>query len=70
MPPPNAKIPILINRNKALKDKDLIETPDQALSRVAKGEGKPKHYIPTPIDKNELDHDSSRKEASSWWGKN
>ena len=70
MPPPNAKIPILINRDKALKDKDLIETPDQALSRVAKGEGKPKHYIPTPIDKNELDHDSSRKEASSWWGKN
>ena len=33
------KIPILINRDKALKDKDLIETPDQALSRVAKGEG-------------------------------
>ena len=70
MPPPNTKIPVLVDRNRALKDNALIETPDQALYRVAKGVGRPKHYIPTPMDKSELDPHSSKKEISSWWSKN
>ncbi|MFL2805908.1 MAG: hypothetical protein ACJ0BI_02765 [Paracoccaceae bacterium] len=68
MPPPNTKVPILVDRNKALKAKELVETPAEALLRTASGGKKPDHYVPTPPTK---DIDSSAKDTeSSWWGKN
>ena len=68
MPPPNTKVPILVDRNKALKAKELVETPAEALLRTTSGGKKPEHYIPTPPTK---DIDSSLKNTEeSWWGKN
>ena len=69
MPPPNAKVPVLVDRNKALKAKNLIETPEEALSRVSKGGDKPKHYVPTPSNKNEANPKIIGRHDNSWWSK-
>jgi hypothetical protein len=70
MPPPNAVEPFMVDRKTALKAKDLLETPLEALARVAIGGAKPKHYIPTPP----LDvlgvQSAEAKKKDLWWGKN
>jgi len=48
MPPPNSNDPVGVDRKAALKAKDLLETPAEALARIAAGGAKPDHYNPTP----------------------
>ncbi|MFP6712684.1 MAG: reductive dehalogenase domain-containing protein [Rhodospirillales bacterium] len=48
MPPPNASEPVGVDRKAALKAKELLETPAEALARIAAGGAKPAHYTPTP----------------------
>lgn len=48
MPPPNSNDPVEVDRKAALKAKELLETPAEALARVAAGGAKPDHYNPTP----------------------
>ncbi len=48
MPPPDHLEPYPVDRKAALIAVDLIETPQQALARRAKGGAMPAHYIPTP----------------------
>ena len=48
MPPPDARGPYEVDRKAALAAKDLLETPDEARERIAKGEPTPLHYYPTP----------------------
>lgn len=69
MPPPNSKVPIIIDRNKAIQAKDMIETPSEALSRISTGGPKPKHYVPTPPTKNGTIDPSKKQGINSWWGK-
>jgi len=61
MPPPNATEPVSVDRKAALKAKELLETPEDALNRVANGGGKPKHYIPTPAINKKLDTKKAEK---------
>jgi hypothetical protein len=70
MPPPNAVEPFIVDRKAALKAKDLLETPLEALARVAIGGAKPKHYIPTPPLETSVDQSSEAKKKDLWWGKN
>ena len=70
MPPPNAVEPFMVDRKAALKAKDLLETPLEALARVAIGGAKPKHYIPTPPLETSVDQSSEAKKKDLWWGKN
>ena len=37
-----------VDRKAALKARELLETPDEALARVAAGGPTPEHYKPTP----------------------
>ena len=48
MPPPNAPDPVVPDRKAAMAAAVLLETPEGALARRAKGGAKPAHYIPTP----------------------
>jgi len=49
MPPPNSHgIPYKPNRKEAVAAAALLETPEEALTRVKAGGAKPKHYVPTP----------------------
>jgi ferredoxin len=49
MPPPNAQgIACLPNRKAAIAAAATLETPQEALQRVASGGPKPCHYVPTP----------------------
>ena len=48
MPPPNSVEPVMVNRKSALEAQKLLETPLEALARLAVGGAKPAHYIPTP----------------------
>ena len=48
MPPPDAPAPVVLDRKAALAAKDVIESPEQARARVAKGAPRPAHYVPTP----------------------
>ena len=50
MPPPDSQGPSPVNRKAALAAKDVIETPDEARARAARGEPPPAHYTPTPAD--------------------
>ena len=70
MPPPNSGEPVIVDRKAALKAKELLETPLEALARVAIGGAKPKHYIPTPPLENLEDQDPEMKKKDLWWGKN
>ncbi len=70
MPPPNSIEPVMIDRKAALKAKELLETPLEALARVAVGGAKPKHYIPTPPLDRQDDLSSDAKKKDLWWGKN
>ena len=49
MPPPDAPGPVVVDRKAALAAKELLETPEEARQRVARGEGPPAHYVPTPV---------------------
>ena len=48
MPAPDAPDPVPVDRKAALAAAAVLETPAQAAARVARGEGPPEHYIPTP----------------------
>jgi ferredoxin len=48
MPPPDAGDPVPVDRKAALKAKELLESPAEALARRAAGKPKPGHYNPTP----------------------
>lgn len=48
MPPPNASQPVPVNRKDAIAAMALVETPDAARLRKARGGEKPDHYNPTP----------------------
>ncbi len=48
MPPPNDASPHVVDRKAAMTAKDVLETPDQARARKARGGATPAHYIPTP----------------------
>ena len=48
MPPPDAAEPVPVDRKQALKARDLLEMPDEALARWAAGGDKPEHYNATP----------------------
>jgi len=48
MPPPDTRGPFEVDRKAAVAAKELLETPDQARARQAKGEPVPLHYFPTP----------------------
>ena len=71
MPPPNSVEPVMIDRKAALKAKELLETPMEALARIEAGGAKPAHYIPTPptniVDKKSAEE---AKKKDLWWGKN
>ena len=45
MPLPDAKQPVPTNHREAIKRASLVETPDEARSRVAEAGPRPKHYI-------------------------
>ncbi len=69
MPPPNSVEPVMVDRKAALKAKELLETPLEALARVAAGGPKPKHYIPTPPLENQEVQIEELKKKDLWWGK-
>jgi reductive dehalogenase len=48
MPPPDTLEPVAVDRKAALKAKELLEGPAEALARIAAGRPKPAHYEPTP----------------------
>jgi len=48
MPAPDASKPEMVDRKAALAAKDLLETPDEARARAARGEAAPAHYAATP----------------------
>ena len=48
MPPPDLLEPFPVDRKAALAARDLLETPQQARERIARGGPTPAHYIPTP----------------------
>ena len=48
MPAPDQPNPYPIDRKAALGAKTKLETPAEAVARVARGEGPPSHYQPTP----------------------
>jgi reductive dehalogenase len=48
MPPPDQPDPYPIKRKEAIEFSKNLETPAEAVARVARGEGRPRHYIPTP----------------------
>lgn len=48
MPPPDAPGPVPVDRKAALAARDVIETPDEARARTARGAPPPPHYRPTP----------------------
>jgi hypothetical protein len=48
MPPPNDPAPYPVDRKAALAAKDVLETPDEARARHARGGPRSAHYIPTP----------------------
>ncbi len=48
MPPPDQPEPFPVDRNTALKAKELLETPADARARVAAAGPTPDHYKPTP----------------------
>jgi reductive dehalogenase len=56
IPPPNAHgIPVFPNRKEAIAAAAILETPAEALARIAEGGPKPAHYVPTPpLDESEI----------------
>jgi reductive dehalogenase len=48
MPPPNDPSPHVVDRKAAMAAKDLLETPDEARARHARGGARPAHYLATP----------------------
>jgi reductive dehalogenase len=48
MPPPNDPAPHPVDRKAAMAAKDVLETPDEARARHARGGPRPAHYVPTP----------------------
>ena len=48
MPAPDQPGPFPVDRKAALEAKALLETPDEARARKARGGPTPAHYIPTP----------------------
>ncbi len=48
MPPPNDPAPHPVDRKAAMAAKDVLETPEEARARHARGEPRPAHYVPTP----------------------
>ena len=48
MPPPDAPGSVKVDRKAAVASGELLETPEEAAARVARGGAAPAHYIPTP----------------------
>ena len=48
MPPPDSPEAFPVNRKEGLAAKAVLETPDEARARAARGEAPPSHYTPTP----------------------
>jgi len=48
MPAPDAPGPVPVDRKAAVASAAVLETPVEAAARVARSEGPPPHYIPTP----------------------
>jgi ferredoxin len=48
MPAPDVAEPEMVDRKAALAAKDLLESPDEARARVARGDPAPAHYVATP----------------------
>ena len=48
MPAPDSSGPVTVDRKAALAAKEVVETPDEARARVARGEPRPAHYVPVP----------------------
>jgi hypothetical protein len=48
MPPPDEPRPVPVDRKAALAAAALLETPEEARARTARGEPAPAHYRPTP----------------------
>ena len=48
MPAPDASALVPVDRKAALAAKAVLETPDEARARIARGEAPPSHYTPTP----------------------
>ena len=48
MPPPDVPGPMKVDRKAAVASGELLETPEEAAARVARGGATPAHYIPTP----------------------
>ena len=56
MPAPDQPGPFMVDRKAALAAARLVETPDEARARVARGEPAPAHYIPTaPVGDSVID---------------
>ena len=48
MPAPDGPESVMVDRKAALAAKDLLESPDEARARAARGEPAPAHYVATP----------------------
>jgi len=48
MPPPNDPAPHVVDRKAAMAARNLLETPDEARVRHARGDARPAHYVPVP----------------------
>lgn len=66
MPAPDQPGPLVVDRKAALKAAELVETPDEARDRVARGGATPAHYTPTPAVG---DDPVSERTASPYAGK-
>ena len=64
MPAPDAPGPVPVDRKAAITSGELLETPEEAAARVARGEGPPEHYVPTPPLG--IDPSDSRRVASPY----
>ena len=67
MPPPDAAEEVTIDRKAALKAKELLESPNEALARMAAGRPKPDHYTPVAADGGGMDQ--GKETANAIWDK-
>ena len=65
MPPPDAADPVMLDRKAALKAKELLETPAEALDRIEAGTPKPIHY--NPVEPLGTGMAENQKSASAVW---
>jgi len=67
MPPPDSGDPVPVDRKAALKARDLLESPAEALARVAAGKPKPEHY--NPVEALGTGMDQEKESANAIWDK-